>query len=127
MRRVGIPQPAILGDVREAYEGVAAAACIEEVQELVIVEGTGGCAAARELFLGEDADGPAFVVARDAVHLVDGYVALLAQVRLRLDEWRGGDGQGWFVDVFVDRRGVAGRDLNRRGALGTRIAGDAEG
>ena len=57
----------------------------EEVQELVIVEGPGGCAGARELFLGEDADGPAFVVTRDAVHLVDGYVALLAQVRLRLD------------------------------------------
>jgi hypothetical protein len=85
VRRVGIPQPAILGDVREAYEGVAAAAGVEEVQELVIVEGPGGCAGARELFLGEDADGPTFVVARDAVHLVDGYVALLAQVRLGLD------------------------------------------
>jgi hypothetical protein len=84
VRRVGIPQPAILGDVREADEGVAAA-CVEEVQELVIVEGPGGCAGARELFLGEDADGPTFVVARDAVHLVDGYVALLAQVRLGLD------------------------------------------
>mmetsp|Transcript_9814 Transcript_9814/g.39761 ORF Transcript_9814/g.39761 Transcript_9814/m.39761 type:complete len:236 (-) Transcript_9814:318-1025(-) len=80
---VGIPQAAVLGDVGEADEGVAAGAGLEELQELVVAEAAAS-AAARELLLGERARRPSLVIARDAVHLVDGFVALLAQVRLIL-------------------------------------------
>jgi hypothetical protein len=67
------------------------------------------------------------VVARDAVHLVDGYVALLAQVRLRLGEAREEPGQERFVGA-LDRStdgDASGNDASQRAR--TRVAGRAEG
>ena len=124
---VGIPQAAVLGDVGEADEGVAAGpAGLEELQELVVAEAAAS-AAARELLLGERAHRPSLVVARDAVHLVDGDVALLAQVRLSLGVTRTEPGQEGFIGAS-DRStdgDASGNDASRRAR--TRVAGRAEG
>ena len=123
---VGIPQAAVLGDVGEADEGVAAGAGLEELQELVVAEAAAS-AAARELLLGERARRPSLVIARDAVHLVDGFVALLAQVRLSLGETREEPGQEGFVGA-LDRStdgDASGNNASRRAR--TRVAGRAEG